>query len=246
MESKEWFADWFSSPYYPLLYRKRGRNEAQVFLQHLLAYLALPLNTSILDLACGSGRYAILLAEMGYPVVGVDLSEKQINIAKNFVNRNLKFYVEDMRKLNFDNEFGLILNLFTSFGYFNDINDNIQCLRGVVRALAQPNGIFVLDYLNTYKTTKNLIENEVLNIENIHFKIQRKLLPNFIQKNIQVIEGEKTFRFQEQVQCFTLEDFEALFEQVGLKIFERWGGYEGQKFELEYSERLILFAQLKV
>jgi 2-polyprenyl-3-methyl-5-hydroxy-6-metoxy-1,4-benzoquinol methylase len=69
-----WFASWFDTPYYHILYKERNYREAQVFMDNLTQYLNLPEKAKVLDLACGKGRHSIYLNQLGYEVVGADLS----------------------------------------------------------------------------------------------------------------------------------------------------------------------------
>ena len=76
--SKEWFKDWFSSPYHSILYDKRDRSDAETLIHNLVKYLDIPKQANIFDIACGSGRFALPLADLDFQVVGIDLSEKSI------------------------------------------------------------------------------------------------------------------------------------------------------------------------
>ncbi|MEN8885269.1 MAG: methyltransferase domain-containing protein, partial [Winogradskyella sp.] len=78
---KQWFASWFDTPYYHILYKDRDYSEAQVFMDNLTNYLNIPNGGKILDLACGKGRHSVYLNKLGYNVTGVDLSEKSITHA---------------------------------------------------------------------------------------------------------------------------------------------------------------------
>src|SRR5690606_8758177 len=115
----EWFKDWFNSPYYHLLYNHRDENEAIFFLDNLIAKLQPKPDARILDLACGRGRHAVYLRTKGFDVTGVDLSPENIRLAATTAGERLHFYVHDMRYLLLSNYFDLVLNLFTSFGYFS-------------------------------------------------------------------------------------------------------------------------------
>src|SRR3954465_14122404 len=123
-EVKNWFVSWFDSPYYHILYKDRNYREAQIFMDNLTHYLNLPDHAKVLDLACGKGRHAIYLNQLGFDVLGVDLSENSIAIAKNNENDELHFEVHDMR-LPFEQKYDAIFNLFTSFGYFENDDDNL-------------------------------------------------------------------------------------------------------------------------
>ena len=114
MENKNWFKEWFNTPYYHILYKHRNDEDAQFFMRNLTRYLNLPKSAHILDLPCGKGRHAIYLNSLGYRVTGKDLSEKSIRHAKQFENECLNFKVHDMRKP-FQNQYDAVFNLFTSF-----------------------------------------------------------------------------------------------------------------------------------
>ena len=95
MESKEWFAEWFDSKYYHILYKDRNYEEAEQFLSKLIDFLKPKLSDKIIDLACGKGRHSIFLNKLGYNVVGVDLSPNSIAEASSFSNNRLNFKIGD-------------------------------------------------------------------------------------------------------------------------------------------------------
>ena len=93
----DWFANWFGSPYYKILYQNRDELEAQAFVEKLIDYLQPLPHSSMLDIACGEGRYAVQLAEHNFDVIGIDLSHDSIEKAKASEDDNLQFFVHDMR-----------------------------------------------------------------------------------------------------------------------------------------------------
>lgn len=97
-QKKAWYASWFDTPYYHILYKDRDYDEAQLFIDNLTHYLNIAEDATILDVACGKGRHAIYLNSLGYDVVGTDLSSNSIEEAKAFENEKLHFEVHDMRE----------------------------------------------------------------------------------------------------------------------------------------------------
>ena len=79
---QEWFEQWFDTKYYHILYKNRDFEEARQFIDNLIGYLDPPKKSKILDLACGKGRFSLYLAEKGYDLTGVDLSQESIEYAK--------------------------------------------------------------------------------------------------------------------------------------------------------------------
>ena len=114
----EWYKEWFNSPFYHKLYFERDEQEAQKFILKLLDYLKPPIESQILDVACGRGRHSRFLAQHGYDVTGIDLSHDSIAFAKQFETDRLHFYQHDMRLPAWINYFDYVFNFFTSFGYF--------------------------------------------------------------------------------------------------------------------------------
>ena len=132
---KEWFGEWFESPYYHILYKHRDHEEAKAFIDRLNDFFQWTLSDKILDLACGKGRHSIYLNKKGLDVVGLDLSTENVKASKAHENSRLHFYVHDMREMFRSEEFDYILNLFTSFGYFDTQRENEQVICSGAKAL---------------------------------------------------------------------------------------------------------------
>lgn len=235
---KEWFADWFDTKYYHILYQDRNDVEAQLFMQNLIDFLKLKKGNKILDLACGRGRHSIYLNSLGFKVKGVDLSKNSIKFAKQFKKENLKFSVHDMRK-SFNKKYHAIFNLFTSFGYFNDDNTNIKVLKNIKNGLKK-NGVAVIDFMNIETVTSNLTAKEVVIKDNIEFFITRKTEDNKIIKDIKFTVKGENFHFTEKIQCLTLDTIKTYIYKADLKLNHIFGDYNLNEFDITNSKRLIL------
>lgn len=112
---------------------------------------------TVLDLACGFGRHANRLANLGYPVTGVDYSEGFLSLARTRAQQQgveVRYLRADMRQIAFEGEFDRVLLLFTAFGYFpHELNQ--QVLRNITRAL-KPGGQLAFDLPNRDTTLKSL------------------------------------------------------------------------------------------
>lgn len=239
--NREWFATWFDSEYYHLLYNNRDENEAADFLALLTKQLTIPASGHVLDLACGAGRHSRVLARLGYRVSGCDLSKNSIDQANKNALSGTDFFVHDMRN-QLPANYSAIFNLFTSFGYFDDLSDNLSVLNSVRNALDK-NGIFVLDFMNAMKVIAQLNPSEIIQRGEIQFNISRQVVNQRIVKSISFEAEGKSFHYEEKVQALHLADFEMLFEKAGLKITARYGSYTLAPFSAIDSDRLILIAQ---
>ena len=92
-DEKPWYASWFDTPFYHILYQDRDEKEAALLINHLLTHLELSPPAKILDLACGKGRHSRYLNHLGYDVVGLDLSQQSIDYAKQYENDSLHYSV---------------------------------------------------------------------------------------------------------------------------------------------------------
>ncbi|KAF2519282.1 methyltransferase domain-containing protein [Flavobacterium salilacus subsp. salilacus] len=237
-EKCNWFASWFDTPYYHILYKDRDYTEARAFMDTLTNYLNLPENAKILDLACGKGRHSIYLNELGYDVTGADLSENSIAAASKFSNEKLHFKVHDMREP-FEEKFDAIFNLFTSFGYFENDEDNFTTLKAIHNSLSEY-GFAVIDFMNVHYVLKNLVAEQTKTVEGIEFHIKKYLKDDHIVKEISFEHQGKTFNYTESVKALTLEDFEAMMEKAGIDLLDVFGDYKLHKFYKNESERLIM------
>lgn len=240
--STEWFASWFDSPYYPMLYRHRNEIEAQEFLSKLMNFLQLRIGASVLDLACGQGRHARTLHALGYNVVGLDLSPASIAVARELAAAGQEFDVADMRDFKLSQSFDAIVNLFTSFGYFSDENDNARVLARVYNHL-KPQGIFVLDYLNAYPLLNRPEEEQRTVVDGVEFRTRKYSDAKCVMKDIAISDGAKTEHFQERVQLFTREDLTRLLSQTGFKVEYVFGSYALDAFEPSISPRCLIIAR---
>lgn len=238
---QNWFSSWFDTPYYHILYKDRGYEEAQQFMKNLTAFLELEPGSRILDLACGKGRHSIFLNKLGYDVTGVDLSARSIEYAKKYENESLHFKVQCMCKP-LPEKFDAVFNLFTSFGYFERDEDNFRTIASIKEELSS-NGYGVIDFMNVNKVIANLVPQEVKTVKDIEFHLTRTHKNGHILKNIQ-FEDEGTFyNFTERVKSLTLEDFEDYFSRAGINLLHTFGNYKLEAFNKASSDRLILVFQ---
>ncbi len=237
-ENSSWYASWFDTSYYHTLYKDRDYEEAQLLIDNLSEYLNLPEGAKVLDLACGRGRHAVYLSSLGYDVTGVDLSTNSIQYAKKNEKELLHFHIHDMREP-LEQKYDAIFNLFTSFGYFSDPNDNAKTLKAIQNSLTET-GFAVLDFMNVNKVISNLIAEEVKTVDGIDFQIKRKYENGFIIKDISFLADGKQHQYTEHVRALNLEDFEKMMEEAGIYLLDVFGDYKLHKFHKQESDRLIM------
>ena len=236
-----WFRDWFQNDYLTL-YQHRDVEEARQFLDHIIPELTPLPNRRVLDLACGAGRHAGYLASMGYRVIGVDLSMPLLRRAvEDHCSDDVSWVQGDMRRVPLgDSSVSVVVNLFTSFGYFRDDGDNEVVLKEVARVLMD-GGWFVLDTLNPGFVESTLVARSERTLDDLVIVEEREIdrQKNRVNKTIHLDREGQRKTFVESVRMYSVEELRQMLSVVGLVPRLLWGDYYGGDYELQ-SPRIII------
>lgn len=244
MENKNpeyWYTSWFDTPFYHILYADRNLEEAKQFICQLSSFLSFRKKQKILDFPCGRGRHSITLNSLGYDVTGVDLSEESIGYAKQFSNDRLKFLIHDIKNPMPD-RYDIIFNLFTSFGYFDSREEDFEVILAIKNTL-KSGGLAIVDFMNCQKVLASLRPKEHKHMGGIDFYIKKEVIKGRIIKTISFEYNKVTYKFQERVNVYSLEDFEVFFKQSGLLLKHTFGNYYLEPYNQKTSDRLIMILE---
>ncbi|MDQ3020157.1 MAG: class I SAM-dependent methyltransferase [Bacteroidota bacterium] len=243
-----WYEEWFSNKFYLELYQHRDEEDARLMINLLQRNISVNSKSNALDIACGAGRHSLELARRGFDVTGFDLSKFLISQAKkdlkNSKEKNLKvkFLIRDMRDFNFKNSFDIAVNIFTSFGYFENDRENFKVIENASNSL-KTGGYFVFDFLNKKYIQKNLVPYSKTKKGFFTVTQKRKIENQFIVKDIVIKKNKDVFKFSEVLKLYSLNEFKKVFSSYNLKIQNLFGDYFGNKFNENKSHRLIIIAQ---
>jgi SAM-dependent methyltransferase len=211
----------------------------------LASLLTLDHPMKILDLACGFGRHTNRLAKMGHKMTGVDITSGFLEIARQDAVQkgvNVHYQQDDMRYINFVNEFDCVMLLFTAFGYFSD-EENLQVLVNIKDALI-PGGLLIFDTNHRDTFLKNMrpffvAEKEGnLMIDRISFDSLQGRLYN---RRIVIRDGirkDKPFF----IRLYNPNEIQALIIRAGLVLDHIYGGWDAQELSQD-SNRIIVVAR---
>lgn len=242
----EWWEEYFGEDYFKIYSFREEQTQQEVrFIEEVLA---LAKGEEVLDLCCGHGRHAVELAKRGYAVTGLDLSEYFLKIAEERAKQadvSIRFVHADMREIPFEEAFNAVINLFTSFGFFEKEKDNARVLDAVSRSL-KANGKLLMDLVNRERVVKmqpwqrwyEVGRNVVL--DSFGFDV---FTGRFNSKKLLITdEGRKELAFS--VRAYSYVELSKMMENVGLKVIRAFGGYNRSDYEIN-SRRMILLAQKK-
>lgn len=229
-----WYREWFGEEYLDL-YAYRDEAEARRQVDFFRAQFG-PIRGTILDLACGKGRHVREFLAQGYRIAGCDLSWTLLRYGVAEFGA-MPLVRADMRRLPFcDDSFAALVNFFTSFGYFEDEEENLRTVREMARVL-RPDAPFLFDYLNVHRELSRLVEREERETESGPVLIERWFDVAARTFNKRITIGEK--KFLERVRGYDLDEMTAIFSSSGFGIRQVFGDFGGAPHD-EASPRLIL------
>jgi ubiquinone/menaquinone biosynthesis C-methylase UbiE len=235
----EWFTRWFGKEYLNL-YPHRDDSEARSVVRLIRNTIALRTDRRALDLACGSGRHARALSRYTL-TVGLDLSVELLSVARA-ESPQIPYVRADMRMLPFTAEsFDLVVNLFTSFGYFSCDDENRAVLTEVGRVLRR-DGVFVLDYLNADQVRATLVPHDTRRVGSRVITQDRRVTADmkYVEKTISAAGSTNTY--MERVRLFEPDELRCLLHDAGFVIEHELGDYAGGPLD-PTSPRAIFFAR---
>jgi SAM-dependent methyltransferase len=237
-----WFHQWFGTDYLRV-YDHRDEAEAERDVEAIVRVLAPRGDERVLDLCCGNGRHDLPLARRGFRVTGFDYSAdllREATAAKPADTRYPMYVRGDALKMPFaPRSFGMLLNLFTSFGYFDDAG-NAAMLRSAAGLLV-PGGSFYIDYLNPPRVLAGLVP-ESRRVKHGMRIVERRIHNREtarVEKTIELHREGKMSEYRESVRLYPLAEMEQLIWTAGLVLEGVLGSNLGEPYS-EESTRMIL------
>lgn len=206
----------------------------------------------ILDLGCAQGRISIELAKRGYSVTGLDYSRYMLDVAKKCAKKekiNINFVRGDMRRLSYKEEFDVVIDWFTTFGYFSD-KDNEAVLRKISRSLKRE-GRLLIDVINKDWCLKNyntpLFPSKTYHdYKNFVVLESHKYDKDASRDNCRRIflDGRKRREYSWSVRLYSFKELRSMLSKAGFKIECVYGGHDLSKFT-DKSRRITVVVQKK-
>ena len=239
---RQFFKNYFYNPATPFSIKK-----AKSEVDFIIKKTGINKEWKILDLCCGPGRHSIIFAKRKYDITGIDFSPEYLNEARKKakkLNLKIKFIRKDMRNINFKDEFDLVLNLFTSFGYFINEKDDLKVLKNINIALKK-NGLLLIDILNGNFVRKNFRPRNWQIIEDGTYHLEETKLINNGKDSINTwirIKRGKTIKRIFFLRLYNKKRISQALLKMGFKPIKFWGNFKGKKLS-DKTNRLIVLAK---
>jgi SAM-dependent methyltransferase len=242
----EWWREFFDEDYLAV-YRNRDTGAAPKEIQFVRRTLRLRRGQRLLDICCGYGRHAILLAKSGLRVTGIDCNKLFLNRARRQARReraDVEWIQGDVRTMDFPPVYQAALSMFTSIGYFDDEDENYQIIARGAAAL-RPGGKFLLDTTNRDRVIRNpqwrswLPMGRGVVLETPAFDWQRSRLNS---RRVLVYPDGRRRETRISLRLYTLAEVAGMFERAGLVVTATFGSFDRTKYDVD-SPRIIMVGE---
>lgn len=224
------------------------RSDVRAALHSIFQHVDLEVGSQILDLCCGPGRYATELAKMGFEVVGIDIDEDYVALAQKLAKQervSAEIIVGDMRELSYADRFDAVINVGTSFGFFDTDAENQLVVELIARAL-KPGGRFLLEMGNRDYFLKNFEaassrENPDGSITQVQrtFDYERSRMESTFRKSS---NGELVESWAHSWRAYTLAEIASLLSHADLELIDTFGGWQGEPYDVD-TPRMVAISK---
>lgn len=246
-------SDWYKTAFrydYLRVYPHRNDEEAHRQVDFLVDNMDIPPSCEVLDLGCGDGRHSLELARRGYRVTGLDLSEELLERARRRTAEeglDITFIQGDMRDPPGVSAFDLVVNFFTSFGYFQEDGENARVLDAIARSL-RPGGRFLMDYLNREYVISTIVPADSRTVEGMEVEQRRWISGDTsetgshvrINKQVRIREDGAERSYDESVRMYTLDELGEMMARAGLEIVQAYGDFDGSPVSADLPRNILV------
>ncbi len=232
----------------PFLFTKRREELAREQADQIVDLLVPDEGARILDLPCGDGRHSLLLSERGFDVTGVDRTERYLERARRRCEAeglDVELVREDMRRFTRAEAFDVALNLFSTFGYFADRDDDERVLRNLYASL-KPGGVVVMEMLGKEQIARDYQERIWYpSTSGDEFLLEEhSVIDGFrgIENTWTVVRDGERRTFNVTVRTYSGVELEDALHRAGFSQVRLYGSLDGTPYDHE-AERLVAIGE---
>ena len=244
-------SEWFENPQFwedfaPLFFDKERMEATFEEVNQIIARLALPANSCILDMACGIGRHSLEFARRGFDVTAVDIAEYYLKILREQAEKEsleLEIILSDMREYNSEPSFDAALLMFTSLGYFADPQADLKVVRNIYQAL-NPGGYLLIDQMGREIVQRNFQSRDWHEVDGIFWLEERTPDDDwhYLANRWIICQESKVNEYRFRIKMYSATELSDLLKSAGFKKIQIYGDLTGSPYD-EKAKRLIVIGQ---
>ena len=213
--------------------------------EQIVSLLKLQAGASICDLCCGVGRHSLELGRLGYRVTGVDRTGLYLEEAKKKADEeglNIRFVQEDMRRFCEPEAFDAVINVLTSFGYFEDLEDDKRVLENVYKSLKN-GGKFLIDIMGKEVLARIFQEKRWREEDGLIILEEAKASEDWgrIDSRWIIIRDERREECRFSLRIYSASELCELLKSCGFGRVEIYGDLSGSPYD-KTAQRLVVVA----
>ncbi len=200
----------------------------------------------VLDLCCGQGRHLLELIRRGYSGVGADLSEYMLSKCREVAEEDgipVELIRCDMREIDFESDFDLVINMFTAFGYLESDDEDQKVLGAIGKAL-KPGGVFFIDMMGRdglMRRFKPRHWDENSRGDIVVAERKMDMLTGRIDcREVELFADGSRREVNHSIRVYTFTELEKMLNQAGIKVESTWGGFDGSDFTMDSSRMIVV------
>ncbi len=243
---KSWYdQDSYWTTFESILFNQKRLADTPTQVDHIIKLLQIKTNIKILDLCCGIGRHSMEFARRGFQVTGVDRTKSYLDKAANQAtaeNLQIEFVNEDMRNFCREAAFDVVINMFTSFGYFEEAEDDRQVVENVYRSL-KSGGKFLIEMMGKELVARDFRERDWNEVNGVIILEDRKLLNNWekIESRWIILKDDQQIEHKFVLRLYSARELASLLKQGGFADVNVYGSLEGIDYDHK-AKRLVVAA----
>jgi SAM-dependent methyltransferase len=210
----------------------------------ILKLANIPPKAHIMDLCCGVGRHSLELARRGFKVTAVDRTREYLHQAGEQAKKerlNIEFICEDMRDFCRPDTFNAAINLFTSFGFFDNPTEDRMVIDNVYRSL-KPGGVLVVDMMGKEVLARVFRERDWHETDDgIFWLEERKVVNDWsrIESRWIMFKDDRRYEGRINVRLYSASELSALLGDCGFARVSVYGGFDGIPYD-NIAKRLVV------
>jgi SAM-dependent methyltransferase len=242
-----WYESFFGQDYLDVYGYQFTDERARKETEFAARALDLQPGQRVLDLCCGQGRHAVLLASLGLDVTGLDLSEQYLALTRAAAETHhvsLETVHADMREIPYEAHFDAVVNMFSSFGYLESEAEDARVLDSIFRAL-KPGGRVLLDLLNRDWVVDNYVQNDWHRGDDGTLYLEHRELDLLTSRNHVTFtaigpDGRQREIVGHHIRLYTLREVAGMLEAAGLAFEAVYGGFGGEPYGIDTRRTIVV------
>jgi SAM-dependent methyltransferase len=227
----------------PVLFSQQRQLSALAEVDKIEKLLEIEEKARILDLCCGNGRHSLELSQRGFDVIGIDRTAAYIEKARAEAEKrglDAEFLIGDMRAYSAAKSFDIVLNLFGSFGYFEDPEDDRRVVENAYASL-RPGGRFLIETQGKEILARDFRERDWGEEGDLLILSEKKVTQNWgrIETRWIVIRGTERIEHRVSVRSYSAVELSSLLAACGFPVVQVFGSLDGTEYD-QAAQRLVV------